>query len=467
MESSFGRDFGQVRVHRDAAAASSASAVNARAYTLGRDIVFGEGQYQPRTPAGRELIAHELTHVVQQDGRSPELSPALEFGRPGDAHELEAERVASQVAAGGRAEVRERTAPRVQGAWSWGRAGIGALIGGVAGGLLGLAGGPIGGLIGLGAGALIGGLIGGLTGKKEKPDARVQRCDRLLERVRAHAVYRALASAVRKLVDEIISIARLRERCGYYATKLIELFETKPAPKAEPGAAAPKGSNLEMNRNAVNAAAATERKRLATPEAKAEIRRQEDVADAHAPHFTKRKGRGDKFYYVDSRDPTNIVARIKVRLLAAGSVTTAGDIENLKILEDEMERISEARGYTLDVIFVDADGDDVFTLRSDFDKWPTSANPVGNARTMAHEVHHLMNLPDRYDYIKAHAANPKFDIVDRLRLFRQGLDQPDDPHRDESLMGSGRKMLDDDVCRVAGLDLKDCMQARAEAEKAP
>lgn len=66
MESRFKHDFSQVRVHTDARAAESAQAVQAIAYTFGRSVVFGIGQYTPRTIAGRKLIAHELTHVLQQ-----------------------------------------------------------------------------------------------------------------------------------------------------------------------------------------------------------------------------------------------------------------------------------------------------------------------------------------------------------------------------------------------------------------
>ncbi len=62
-----GFDFSQVRIHTDARAAESAHAVNAAAYTVGRDIVFGEGQYQPHTAHGQRLLAHELTHVAQQN----------------------------------------------------------------------------------------------------------------------------------------------------------------------------------------------------------------------------------------------------------------------------------------------------------------------------------------------------------------------------------------------------------------
>jgi hypothetical protein len=69
MEPRFGHDFSQVRVHTDPLASSSAGAVSARAYTVGADIVFREGQYSPATDDGRRLLAHELTHVVQQRGR--------------------------------------------------------------------------------------------------------------------------------------------------------------------------------------------------------------------------------------------------------------------------------------------------------------------------------------------------------------------------------------------------------------
>lgn len=66
METRFGADFGAVRIHADAAAAESARTIGAAAYTVGRDIVFGAGRYQPQSGAGQQLLAHELAHVVQQ-----------------------------------------------------------------------------------------------------------------------------------------------------------------------------------------------------------------------------------------------------------------------------------------------------------------------------------------------------------------------------------------------------------------
>lgn len=66
MEPRFGHDFSGVRVHDDARAAQSSDAVNAHAYTVGNDIVFGPGEYAPGTTQGKSLIAHELAHVVQK-----------------------------------------------------------------------------------------------------------------------------------------------------------------------------------------------------------------------------------------------------------------------------------------------------------------------------------------------------------------------------------------------------------------
>ena len=127
MGQRFGHDFSRVRVHADSEAQQSARDVNAHAYTVGHNVVFGAGQYAPQSHAGRRLLAHELTHVVQQGNGS--------------------------------------STKTIQRSWNWGRAGVGALIGGAGGALIGgLIGGPLGALVGAGIGALAGGLIGGLTG---------------------------------------------------------------------------------------------------------------------------------------------------------------------------------------------------------------------------------------------------------------------------------------------------------------
>ena len=89
FEPRFGHDLSKVRIHTDVKAAESAQAVNALAYTVGRDVVFGMGHYAPRTTDGRRLLAHELTHVVQQ--RSSSAAPNADLIIGGlDTFEVEA-----------------------------------------------------------------------------------------------------------------------------------------------------------------------------------------------------------------------------------------------------------------------------------------------------------------------------------------------------------------------------------------
>jgi hypothetical protein len=97
----FGHDFSQVRVHTDAKAAESAQAVNALAYTVGRDIVFASGQYAPRTSKQQELLAHELTHTIQQQFMPATNKSDLSIGAVKDDFEHGAEEKARTVLAGG------------------------------------------------------------------------------------------------------------------------------------------------------------------------------------------------------------------------------------------------------------------------------------------------------------------------------------------------------------------------------
>lgn len=89
MEQRFGHDFSRVRVHADGAAQQSAREVSAKAYTVGQDIAFAAGQFAPATQAGRHLLAHELTHVVQQSGMAAG-SVQREVYRKIDINEFEA-----------------------------------------------------------------------------------------------------------------------------------------------------------------------------------------------------------------------------------------------------------------------------------------------------------------------------------------------------------------------------------------
>jgi Domain of unknown function (DUF4157) len=102
MESAFGQSFADVRVHTDERASGSAASVGANAYTVGNDIVFKSGQFDPSSAAGQKTLAHELTHVVQQRSGPVDGSDApggIRLSDPSDRFERAADETASRVMA--------------------------------------------------------------------------------------------------------------------------------------------------------------------------------------------------------------------------------------------------------------------------------------------------------------------------------------------------------------------------------
>jgi hypothetical protein len=102
MEPRFGHDFSAVRVHHDAQAAASARAVDARAYTVGNDIVFDAGRYDSNSDSGRQLLAHELAHTIQQRGLQRSSTGVSLPSTTEDQHlEHEADVLSSKALSGG------------------------------------------------------------------------------------------------------------------------------------------------------------------------------------------------------------------------------------------------------------------------------------------------------------------------------------------------------------------------------
>jgi hypothetical protein len=102
MEGRFGEDFSGVRVHTDGQASESARSVNAHAYTVGNDIVFAGGRYDPGSTTGQRTIAHELTHVVQQRSGPVAGTPTgggIRLSDPADRFERAAEQSAERIIA--------------------------------------------------------------------------------------------------------------------------------------------------------------------------------------------------------------------------------------------------------------------------------------------------------------------------------------------------------------------------------
>jgi hypothetical protein len=100
FESSLGLDLSDVAVHTDAAAAQTAASVGARAVTIGQNIFFAAGQYDPGSPAGQELLAHEVAHTAQQRDAAPRAQSKAEAAPPTHGAEVEADRAAAAMVAG-------------------------------------------------------------------------------------------------------------------------------------------------------------------------------------------------------------------------------------------------------------------------------------------------------------------------------------------------------------------------------
>ena len=168
MEASLGHDLSDVGIHTNAEADALSQAVHADAFTTGRDIFFREGKYSPGSSEGRKLLAHELTHAVQQASAPP--AGELTVSSPDDASERHASAVAEHVSASlsgtgapvGRQEVPEEPEEEEeQASASLERQAfpdLGGLLGGGGGGMPSL-----GGLLGGGGGGMpsLGGLLGG------------------------------------------------------------------------------------------------------------------------------------------------------------------------------------------------------------------------------------------------------------------------------------------------------------------
>jgi Domain of unknown function (DUF4157) len=111
MEQALGQDFGDVRIHTDQRAAQSAASVQAKAYTAGSNVVFGDGQYSPGTTDGDRTLAHELTHVVQQRSGPVDGTPVaggIKVSDPSDRFERAADAAADAVVSGGAAPVQRQ-----------------------------------------------------------------------------------------------------------------------------------------------------------------------------------------------------------------------------------------------------------------------------------------------------------------------------------------------------------------------
>ena len=271
----------------------------------------------------------------------------------------------------------------------------------------------------------------------------------LEQKIRQNPAYRSLSAGDRGVAEWILWRASLGDpqKRAYYLGKLDTLFNT-PYVKRSVGEA-----ELEKINNAeVDAALARER-------ARGDVFKGEEEQSSASARLTSRVGFNGIRYQVDGRDPRAVVVKLKVHLTGKPEL-----IAKIKELEDAIEKAASTKGYRVDLEFVNKWGADVFHVKANPKEWPTADIWATGVETLAHELHHLLGLDDRYDYIEAHAANKFIPTSERLYLFAIQMMKPDDPRGFASFMDNqfSGTLLSEDVCRVLQDHSARCIDARKE-----
>jgi len=274
--------------------------------------------------------------------------------------------------------------------------------------------------------------------------------------IRSNKIYKSLNENDTDIVDDIISKALKSKRTGYYFKKLKVLLETKTNhPRVTE-----KMNKREIERSVV--ATKIERRKIAK-ESKRDLEEYmeqeefyENMIERHWRGYTPKWG-GPYFYVVDE-DPLDILVHIQVKLVGSPEM-----IEKILILEDAIEKHLYVEGFSVNLVFIARSGDDVFNVQADPSKWATSYNWSGGHKALAHELMHLMGLPDEYDRLEIHHDNKNMSVTQRLLQFRVQMDKDLPPDATKGIMCyHGRKPLERHVCTSVGLG-EDCVEARIKA----
>jgi len=272
----------------------------------------------------------------------------------------------------------------------------------------------------------------------------------LEQKIRKNPAYQGLSAGDRGVAEWILWRASLGDpqKRAYYLGKLDTLFNTAYVKRPDLGE-----TELEkINSAEVDAALARER-------ARGDVFKGEEEQSSAAARLTSRVGFNGIRYQVDGRDPRAVVVKLKVHLTGKPEL-----IAKIKDLEDAIDKAASTTGYRVDLEFVDKWGPNVFHVKTDSTQWPKADNWASGVQTLAHELHHLLGLDDRYDYIEAHAANKFIPTSERLYLFAIQMMKPADPRGFASFMDDqfSGTLLSEDVCGVLQDRSARCIDARKE-----
>ena len=291
----------------------------------------------------------------------------------------------------------------------------------------------------------------GIIRRCANPKVNDPKYDAFATKLKGHAKYTALADKTE--ADEVLVEAKKKPSCLDLLGKFQTLLDTPEKSQA----------TITVETQASTATAVTAEKARTAKPAEAKNLTIEETASADPKRtYVKIAGKfGGGKYEVDKTDPKNIVVRAKVFLKAAGTGKVA-DVDSVKQMEDGIEKAASAKGFIVDIDFVNAAGNDAFEVDVNPGEWEDATNwSGGEPLGFAHELFHLMYYEvDRYDYIASHSTNQSMTIPNRITWFLMQLKKPAGWDNPASIAASGPHPLDDDICRVAGLPEADCIKKR-------
>ena len=272
--------------------------------------------------------------------------------------------------------------------------------------------------------------------------------------------YEKLSSSNKSTVNDIVEkiSSKPKKERKYYVGKLNSLLST-PTAKSNSNEAK---ELANKNESRLDESVKSVEKRMAKMSRKdmlAYIRTEEEYEQFGERDWeVYQPDENDAIYLVDKTDVTNILVKIFIHLEGKPGV-----VRKVLHLEDAIEKHVSIPGFSVNITFMREPENFTFIVDTDTSKWITSHNWGGTPQMMAHELMHLMGLPDEYDGIAEHAENEHLSMSTRLWYFKKQLSQPFLPDAKYGIMTNhNNRPLHRHACKAVGLDKQPCTRIRKE-----
>jgi len=269
--------------------------------------------------------------------------------------------------------------------------------------------------------------------------------------IEAHKNFTKLTEEEQSIIKRVCRKIRSSEREEYYLNKLTELLETEYDGE----------SNLVVNQNfEINKAVLKEKSRLID---NAGVNKEEDYEKTKTSNWKIMRSYEDEpYFYINVNGSEDILIKIKVSLVGDDA-----DTAKIRYLEDAIEKHLSSPGFSVNLVFTKVlnSADDIFEIDVDFKTWPMSNSWAGGTHTIAHELMHVLGLPDEYDIVKVHSRNKNLPWKTRLLLFYNGIDQVIfDDAKYGIMQNQNKKPLHRHICKIVNMGAG-CIANRKEIFK--